>query len=72
MAHLAKGGLCPGSPSETLCSETALASILSPPLPSPVPITMWKVGCWLVSGAWPYPFSLCSSSIRAEWTRPFL
>lgn len=30
MAYLAKGGLCPGSPSETLCSETALASILSP------------------------------------------
>lgn len=30
MAHLTEGGLCPGSPSETLCSETALASVLSP------------------------------------------
>ena len=30
MAHLTEGGLCPGSPSETLCSETALAGVLSP------------------------------------------
>lgn len=30
MAHLTEGGLCPGSPSETLCSESALASVLSP------------------------------------------
>lgn len=53
-------------------TQASVLSHLPASLPCPAPITMWKMGCWLASGPWTYPFSFCSSSIRDAQTRPLL